>query len=1367
MPTKIIDCIPLSAEKFNLYKKSINNTNILIDQLSEKFKSFNRICEHFDQLFSNNHWVIMDNKPVVYIHKIASIIPNLSSASLFICCENKTYKPDLNKLNFSGFSGTLPSRNEAKVFDNSPLFMDKEGYILYNSVCYPGISFEENGKYWYRYVYGPYRGKESRHGNNIHGSMMLSIPIFRFNAIDSEEISAAKAILYWLKNSLIPKDSEFYPGGKEDFILLQKEYEICSDFITDLDNKIVLDKNKVIQELNSGKELNFLPKNNIDDLKIIDCDFDYEKNFINELLQCDYKRAELDIYDENILHDPNRGHWDLWDMDSDFEKVSDIKLFTPLVARDPASDINDGIVGIDFGTKSTIVVYQNENMQIIPIQVGSGKHIDSIDVKKYENPTIIQFIDLDGFLKAYNARIGRPYTSWEQITVSHTAEENLNDSDSQNYHSFFEDIKHWCGTQYFNLKLKDGNGRIIDIPPYMDLKENDFDPLEIYAYYLGIYINNMSKTKRIFFNYLLSFPISYEVEIRERLRRSFEAGLKKSLPPALLRNKAVMSKFSVKLGESEPGAYAITAIKEYGFHPKDNETNYYAVFDFGGGTTDFDFGLIRKSEFDRYDYTLLHFGEHGDRTLGGENLLRLLAFKVFKQNWQMLLSFPGDEERPSKIPFTWAADKEDFAGSEALINDSQEAYMNMHNLMEKLRPFWEDPDSAEVKDIIDRGYIEVDLFDESGYMKSRVHLNITHESPEADSVIDDDDLYANFWLFKILDQRIENGIKNFFIAMRLAFENVPNREKNKIPLLAEITEMSIFLAGNSCRSKRVTAIFERYIGQLKLAYPLLGLADENVDISFLLYPALGTDAAFKKLKALHEQYPNYVNMPSKDRLEAPTGKTGVAYGLLYCRQGGNYNVMHLAATGEETSFQFYVGRYKLNLFKPVIDRSTPLGKWFDFIDARADFDILYTDLPEAALGNLPVQKVRRIPINLSKPNPSARIFIRAVKSRTIECAVAKSIDELLSRGRRKKPLFIDLDMNSTSAVVLWGDKNSCHVRGSLSNSSVSEDADNQKASLLDIFSRGFITTRNNRSSVFYPNPKTNERILALVPQSKDKKEEVTPFKNILDVQTTKIDNINENLISLQKEFYNYKLSFNNQSYDIFDDQYGLEHSETIEDKHYNVGIQDNNGYTLTYKNLLDIKKSEIYNLNRKLNYLNKEYHAYEISLNNIIERLGDLDKSYNNEIYIELEHFKKLYASIDLIYSKYSSLTINYGLDLQDIFGKADSPEVFLCHALQNKNIISLYEYLYQGLNNKKFTEQEISIFNEIIDFIFDILNRSSGEARYERLEVKVGSDFDQKYMQKILSSPEFGKVKTILFQGFAYTKSPDPMFKSLIELDI
>ncbi|MBR4153444.1 MAG: hypothetical protein IKT98_10870, partial [Selenomonadaceae bacterium] len=392
---------------------------------------------------------------------------------------------------------------------------------------------------------------------------------------------------------------------------------------------------------------------------------DFAEGLKNFLLNCDSDRAGLDPYDENILFDPNRGHWDLWDFDKDGGK--EIPLGENFVARDPATDVSTGIVAIDFGTSRTVVVYENEHSQILPLQVGSGSYRNGINSSaNYENPTVIQFIDIENFLTAYYWREGRPNTKWSDVKVSHEAFDNLINGGSEKFYSFLTDLKYWCGSKT-QFMLRDEKKFITQLAPFADLADDEINPLEIYAYYLGLYINNMQQDKHIFLNYILSFPVTYERAVREKMRLCFERGLKKSLPTALLSNENVMKKFSVLEGTSEAAAYAITALQEYGFDPEGEEENYYAVFDFGGGTTDFDFGFLRESPEDRYDYLLVHFGENGDRTLGGENLLKLLAFEIFRTNQDRLIVEGG------KIPFTWAAEKKSFAGSEALIKDSQEA----------------------------------------------------------------------------------------------------------------------------------------------------------------------------------------------------------------------------------------------------------------------------------------------------------------------------------------------------------------------------------------------------------------------------------------------------------------------------------------------------------------------------------------------------------------------------------------------------------------------------------------------------------------------------------------------------------------------
>ncbi|MBR6712169.1 MAG: hypothetical protein IKI76_04150 [Selenomonadaceae bacterium] len=749
------------------------------------------------------------------------------------------------------------------------------------------------------------------------------------------------------------------------------------------------------------------------------------------LLNCDSDRAGLDPYDENLLYDPNRGHWDLWDFDSEGGK--EIALGENFVARNPLSDVSSGIVAIDFGTSRTVVAYENEHSQILPLQVGSGSYKSVINCSaNYENPTVIQFIDIESFLTAYYWREGRPFTKWSDVKVSHAAFENMISGGSEKFYSFLTDLKYWCGskTQYM---LRDEKKFITQLAPFEELADDEINPLEIYAYYLGLYINNMQQENHIFLNYILSFPVTYERPVRDKMRLCFERGLKKSLPTALLSNEAIMKKFSVREGASEAAAYAITALQEYGFDPEGEDEIYYAVFDFGGGTTDFDFGFLREASSDRYDYMLVHFGENGDRTLGGENLLKLLAFEIFKANQDKLMIEGG------KIPFTWAADKKSFAGSEIFIKDSQEAHSNMHALIEKLRPVWEAPDSEAAEEILTGNLIELNLFRDDGQLVKDFQLDVTID------------------LQKIIRERIKSGINNFFISMKEAFEKNSKNSLRKIKSLNEIDEISIFLAGNSSKSKLVTELFAEYLspsedtrlaadevpfvnGRLKVGYEtkkgfftkgnsiyrrdknglevwLGDMDNENDQIvlsdtvkkipnskdgeksqadilfefgekapEFKIYPALGTEAAHELQRAR--------GVEIRKDLTAPTGKTGVAYGLLLSRAGSTVQTKHITPDASKTPFSCYVGRNRKRKFKTIIDRNTKFDVWYPFIDAGDSFDVFYTNLPEAVSNQMSIQKAKRITINLDEPDEEATVYIRAVKSNVIEYQIARSEDDL-------------------------------------------------------------------------------------------------------------------------------------------------------------------------------------------------------------------------------------------------------------------------------------------------------------------------------------------------------------------------------------
>lgn len=175
--------------------------------------------------------------------------------------------------------------------------------------------------------------------------------------------------------------------------------------------------------------------------------------------------------------------------------------------------------------------------------------------------------------------------------MSHEAQTNAIGVKGNGLYRFFSKLKQWAGSdekQNFRDLIED-----FSLESFTNC--TDFNPIEIYAYYIGRCINNMDNG--VFLKYFLSYPIKYEKHQAEKIRESFERGLKKSLPRHVFDDEKTVKTFKVELRASEPCAYAISALKSYGFFKSEklDKPVYYGVFDFGGGTTDFDFGKWEKA----------------------------------------------------------------------------------------------------------------------------------------------------------------------------------------------------------------------------------------------------------------------------------------------------------------------------------------------------------------------------------------------------------------------------------------------------------------------------------------------------------------------------------------------------------------------------------------------------------------------------------------------------------------------------------------------------------------------------------------------------------------------------------------------------
>ena len=681
-----------------------------------------------------------------------------------------------------------------------------------------------------------------------------------------------------------------------------------------------------------------------------------------------------------------KGHWELFPY-KEKEDGTEVILNEEYPICNPVDECKDITheVGIDFGTTSTVVSFRDDNNDIKFIRIGSTDFNTKINDKDYENPTVIELIDYKKFKEDYDCFAGRPHTSNADLKVSHEAKKDLNEKSKESMSSFLNDIKQWCGDDKATrgIGLEDQKGYEIHLKPFKNFDSDDFDPVEIYAYRLGLSINNVHNGG-FYLKYLMSFPTTYEKAVREKMLASFEKGLKKSLPEAVLNDKETMNKFSVKAQYSEPAAYALCALQKFRITPKENEKILYSVFDFGGGTTDIVFGIWRKADKKKrnernYDYAIEPFKEVGDRYLGGEYLLELLAYEVFKDNKDKLT------EDNAVYRFSKPEESKDFSGSERLVkNGDTISRHNMLQVEEELRYLWEGITEYNTKDLAKEDEYNIcgyrikkrpELsFIENGNIKVKLRSsNDTNKENLKDVTLEVDSKK----LIKFLEDRIRIGIENYFEALKKVMEN---------PKTSEFNTLHLFFAGNSCKSPILYKVFDEYKNN--------EWKSEKISDIIIHHP-LGTYEANQEIDKLKAT--GVIEEVSSENYE-PTGKSGVAYGLLQ----ENVKVTEEISWEDEAQFKSYLGIIENNKFKVIIDRDEEYNKWHTFGDpdygygCPADIDyiiIYYTSSPIAMSGELDKSKVKRVVAHIENPDENKDFYIRKKTPDTIEYGIGEMCNE--------------------------------------------------------------------------------------------------------------------------------------------------------------------------------------------------------------------------------------------------------------------------------------------------------------------------------------------------------------------------------------
>lgn len=657
--------------------------------------------------------------------------------------------------------------------------------------------------------------------------------------------------------------------------------------------------------------------------------------------EADSRRNGWPALDRELLFDPLRGHWDLWGQE---EEEDGQKLH----GRDPARDIDpNAAVCIDFGTSSTVVALLQDGQSRL-LRVGVSNWQEAPKPANFENPTSLEFVNGANFLTAWNADYYRPTVAWTDLKCSHQARNDIApQAPAAQINSIIRDIKSWARNAASSQELIDQQGQSLLLDHVLDCEAGHVNPIAVYAFHLGLALNNQyHKNGRIFRRYFLTFPATFDNALRRRILEAFQRGLERSLPKSLGEQeewKKTMP-LEVREGADEPVAYAAAAMDGMEIAP--DTPLAFGVFDFGGGTTDFAYGLYREARAEEeasygWEYAIDLLDVAGDAELGGECLLHMLAHQLVCANLEDLAA--------KKIPFTPAPGFKEPVGSEHIFGDGLLARSNTMRLMEALRPFWED--SADALDPQGENLLRLALQNNAGSEAEMVSLKLDKDA-----------------MLKLLREKIEHGVNQFFTAFRQAFQHYKTGGNGP-----EI--LHILLAGNSSRSPLVREAFEKEIADFA--------SQERLDPQkFQLHDPL---------------------LPDDSRPEAVTLKTGVALGQLKMVPGMGLGLARMQ--NPDTTFRHTFGSFRRNRLRPLLTRFSGPDKWETLGPVHDHLSLVtaWSELPDALEGQLERSHpaCHELILNFAEAHKGREVFARPAGPGIVEIAVTGEDGKIPEEGGKK------------------------------------------------------------------------------------------------------------------------------------------------------------------------------------------------------------------------------------------------------------------------------------------------------------------------------------------------------------------------------
>ena len=622
---------------------------------------------------------------------------------------------------------------------------------------------------------------------------------------------------------------------------------------------------------------------------------------------------------------------------------------------DLAMEKNKGIikntdrVSIDFGTSSTCVAISNSG-RIEFMTLSSENEIEE-GYNKYENPTnimIYRWGDLYKQWKNENKNLPLFYRGNKEdndegkkinYDSGYTVKELIKDANKKELNSILTQIKlipyeleKETTLTLVSLLKEDNNEKdVIKLVNDFELQNDEsFDPIAFYSYLLGRTINNPNNSK-IYTKFLVTYPVKFNEQLRKKLKKSIEYGLKRSLPISL--QNAVDEKgrpiFSVNMKYSEPVAYVGAICGNYLKLDK-NPREYFAIYDFGGGTLDFSFGIFKESEDEDDDAIIEILGVDGNEEIGGERLINRMSYWIYQDETNI------ESFKENKIPFPKLREEKITDGmQENLLNNSVVAKLNLIIVNEAISRLLFEGKEDEVADTL-----SLSLYTITG--NETVEVNITTNK---DVILDK------------LRNVLQENVNHFFNALRSSFENnidnIKENDKSINSFEDILKKVNIFKSGNAVKNKILSDLIEQKFPENKIY-----LVDET----------------------------NPYSEKIEEKKYAITPKTAVAYGQLNIE---TFTLDDSNIKNKVFAWNVYKFLPKNGELRVIISRQDKENDWKFFSKIKNEKAVIYfsSDLREEK------NDVFEMPLEFDEEENGKFLYIRAFRDDELEYIVKENKEE--------------------------------------------------------------------------------------------------------------------------------------------------------------------------------------------------------------------------------------------------------------------------------------------------------------------------------------------------------------------------------------